>query len=204
MKIIIVRHGKTNENKEKRLSGNSNNAQLIEEGIKHAKDLVSILKKYKIEKIFSSPLDRAIETIKPFAKELDLEIIRAEGLREFDFGLLDSKEEKGEALEALKKRREDLDFKFPEGESYNDVLRRLGSFLEKLIKQNFKRILIVGHGGVNRTLIYLLNKDKKVNLDKIHTPNDIVYVFDTNKKEFTWVNTITKETGKEILFREDL
>ena len=115
MKIIIARHGKTNENMEEKLSGNSNNAQLIEEGYEHAKRLGEILGKRKIDGIFCSPLDRARETARPVLEVLGKEAVVDERLTEFDFGTLDSMKEEGEAKEGLIKRRKDLNFKFPEG-----------------------------------------------------------------------------------------
>ena len=203
MKIIIARHGMTTKNKEKRLSGNSNNAQLTKEGLKHAINLVEVLKKYNIDIIFCSPLKRAIDTAKPIAKELNLKINSDDSLREFDFGLLDGKKEKQkEVFEALKKRRENLNFKFPKGESYNDVVKKVNLFLNKLLKHKFKSILIIAHGGTNRALMYLLNKDQTINLDKIDTPNNVVYIFDSGKKKFSWINTATKERGEGLLFRE--
>lgn len=203
MKIFIARHGRTNENAERKLSGNSNKAQLITDGLEHAKNLGEIFKNFNPQSIFSSPLDRAMQTAKPLSEALNMNIKVIEELREFDFGLLDSKVGEGEAREALVKRREDHDFKFPEGESYNEVLKRVESFLNGLLKQPYSEVFIVGHGGVNRCLLSTLVKgtDKK-DLDKIDNPNSVVYEVDTEKWTCTWQNTLTGEKGKGLLFRE--
>jgi probable phosphoglycerate mutase len=54
MMIYLTRHGKTDFNKDRRLSG-SDQAQLIEEGILQAKKLSENLSNEKIEIIYSSP-----------------------------------------------------------------------------------------------------------------------------------------------------
>ncbi len=203
MRIVIARHGKTNENQEGKLSGNSNHAQLIEEGLEHAKHLAGIFANEKFDAIFSSSLDRAVDTAKPIENILGLKIQKTDNLNEFDFGELDGKKDEGEALLALKKRREDLNFKFPKGESYNDVMARVKSFLNELLKKDFRKILIISHGGVNRSLMYLLSGKKEISLDNINTPNKIVYEFDTLAKKCKWINTETRETGEGFLFREN-
>ena len=55
MRILIVRHGKTNYNKEKRAAGLTD-IELNEEGIEQAKELRDKLKNEKFDLIISSPL----------------------------------------------------------------------------------------------------------------------------------------------------
>ena len=42
-----------------------------------------ILKEYKVDKIFSSDLQRAYDTVKPLADALQIEIVTSKALREF-------------------------------------------------------------------------------------------------------------------------
>jgi len=202
MRIILVRHGETTQNAEKRLSGNTNVAKLTKIGLEHAERLKEIFKDHKIDAIFSSPLERAMNTIKPLAESLGIEVQPKEELREFDFGTLDGKEEYGEAEEASLKRRKDLDFRFPEGDSYNDVLKRVGKFLNELTKESHKMIIIQGHGGVNRCVLSILMNSDHKNLDTINTSNSLVYEFDTETKELWWQDTLSKEKGSGLLSRE--
>lgn len=205
MKIIIARHGETTENKKKHLSGNSNTAQLTEEGKKHAQVLRSFFT--DLDFIVSSPLDRAVETAKPTADKLGLKVVIDDLLREFDFGDLDGKSEEGEAKEALFKRREDLDFKFPNGESYNDVLKRIDLFLENLLSKKYKKVLIVSHAGVCRALLVRLTKEGKQkvkDLDKIRSSNSRIYIVNSVSGGGTWVDPFTREKGKGLLWREEV
>ena len=60
--LVLIRHGKAS------LEGSDRERGLTDEGIEHAKQISDILLKVepKIQKIFSSPLRRAILTIQPF------------------------------------------------------------------------------------------------------------------------------------------
>ena len=197
----MARHGETTQNSEKRLSGNSNVAKLTKIGKEHSKKLEGVFNNYKIEAIFSSPLDRTMETATPLAESLNLEICPVEELREFDFGTLDGEKEHGEAEESLFKRRKDIDFKFPKGESYNDVLQRVTTFLEELQEQSHKMVFIQGHGGVNRCILSALTKANPKDIDTISTPNSVVYEIDTETGTCWWKDTLTNETGEGLLFR---
>ena len=76
--IYLIRHGKAS------LDGSERERGLTDEGVEHAKQITEILKKLepKIEKVYSSPLRRAILTIEPFAKTANLEINVVEDLKE--------------------------------------------------------------------------------------------------------------------------
>ena len=204
MEIILSRHGKTNENQNKHLSGNSNVAQLNNEGVKHSKRLVKLLSKEKIDKIISSPLDRAINTAKPISKALNLKIEKENLLREFDFGSLDGKNEQGESLQGLINRRNNLYYKFPNGESYKDVLKRVEKFLKSFLNKKLKQVLLVSHAGINRAILTLLLGLDENKIDIINSPNDIIYFYNTKNKSLKWINTKNNTKGKGILFRKKI
>ena len=76
--IYLIRHGKAS------LDGSDRERGLTDEGIEQAKQITEILKELepKIEKVYSSPLKRAILTIEPIAKYLETEIKIIENLKE--------------------------------------------------------------------------------------------------------------------------
>jgi len=204
MKVLIARHGRTDENEAGLFSGNSNGAQLIEKGIKHAENLAKLFKNFGIQKIFSSPLDRAKDTAKPISDLLGLKINFNENLREMDFGELDGKLISGYFQKESDKVRHEIDHKFPRGESYMDVIARAELFIEELLKEPLNRILIVGHGRINEALIEKLGnqKDKDLGgLTRIHQPNKIVYEIDTETQKVFNINTETRERKEGILFK---
>lgn len=46
----------------------------------------------------------------------------------------------------------------PEGESYMDMSRRIGNFLDELKKKRRTNVVIVSHAGVIRTILALIQK----------------------------------------------
>ena len=110
------------------MEGTERERGLTDEGVEHAKQITEILKKLepKIEKVYSSPLRRAILTIEPFAKTANLEINVVEDLKEKITGDTTDKD-----LNAEKKKMwEDFDSKLPGGESSKDATDRALSGLK--------------------------------------------------------------------------
>jgi len=83
--IIAVRHGYSKTNVTNTFAG-SLDAPLTEQGILQAKLAAEFLKKYKIDKIYSSDLCRAYETAKPIAQALNADIEKNKNLREIFAG----------------------------------------------------------------------------------------------------------------------
>ncbi|MEJ2267962.1 MAG: histidine phosphatase family protein [Nanoarchaeota archaeon] len=82
MKLIIVRHGETEENLKKIWQGHLQ-GKLTKKGIEQAKKLANRLKDEKLDVIFSSDLDRASDTAKEIAKfHSEVPIYLVEDLRE--------------------------------------------------------------------------------------------------------------------------
>ena len=88
MRIILVRHGETDANKQGRFQGASD-ARLNDTGLSQAKALGRRLASEKIKAVYCSPQTRAQQTATPIAEALGLSIQTLEGLRELDIGELD-------------------------------------------------------------------------------------------------------------------
>ena len=125
--IYLIRHGKAS------LDGSDRERGLTDEGIEQAKQITEILKELepKIEKVYSSPLKRAILTIEPIAKYLETEIKIIENLKEKITGDVSGKD----LNEQKQKMWDDFDAKLPSGESSNQATSRALSALE-LIKND--------------------------------------------------------------------
>jgi len=126
---------------------------LSSEGEKQAKDLIKKLEPLNIEKIYSSPAKRAVDTIAPFAKTVNLEIELIPEFRECTMPPCKSFEE---WKRFVKKSWEDFHFK-PEGwESNLECQARVCKKIEELgIKDSGKNIIINSHG---RVISLFLNK----------------------------------------------
>lgn len=85
IKILLIRHALTNS-VGKRLSGRLPGLSLNEEGKGQVKSLVYNLSDVSIDAIYSSPLERAVETASPLATSKNLAINISDDFLELDFG----------------------------------------------------------------------------------------------------------------------
>jgi len=161
LRIVLLRHGESVANKDRIIQGHAD-YPLTEKGISEAKDAAKILKSQYgfFDKIYSSDLIRATETARIVSSEFDnIEVIFDNRLREFDLGIFSNR-----ATASLTQEEKDLidntyinhDFQIPEGESLNNMKKRISEALNSIINQidSKSTILIVGHGG---TLYHILH-----------------------------------------------
>lgn len=156
-KFIIVRHGQSKANEGGYLAGVTD-APLSSLGEKQARAVSEyILKKYKVDVIYSSPLSRACNTIKGVADALNLPIITDSDLREFNFG-----EWEGLTLEEIKNSFDDGYSKWAKdpgvfvpngGEAMAHLQERVVKKLKEIgKKEDGKTVLIGSHSSVIRAL----------------------------------------------------
>ena len=89
MKLILVRHGETYWNHEKRVQGGDADIELNETGLAQARKVAAFLKNEPVTAVLSSPLQRAKATAEIIADHHRLPLQVAEGLREIRVGELD-------------------------------------------------------------------------------------------------------------------
>lgn len=83
--LYIVRHGETELNRLGRFCG-STDQPLNERGIAQAETLSEPMSKIALDRIYSSPLDRAVKTAECIRNGRDIDIVTMDGLREIDCG----------------------------------------------------------------------------------------------------------------------
>jgi alpha-ribazole phosphatase len=156
-RLYIVRHGELVTSKEWRYVGQMD-VELNDAGKQQIKKLSSRLSSEQIDRIFSSDLNRTIESANIIGNKLVIINEPISEFREIDLGVweghtLEEIEEK--FPEDLLKRSEDImDFRVENGESFSDVNKRVIPKIMDIIENNVgKRILVVAHGGVNRIII---------------------------------------------------
>lgn len=158
MKIYITRHSRTVWNDEKRLQGRKN-SPLTEHGKKNAEALRDHVKNLQIDAIYSSPIARAYETAQlVFPKR---KIITDDRLMEMDFGVCEGMY-LDEIPDDLKKAYQmlwshpELSSGLPGGESYDDIEKRVSSFLKDLRNKDYEAVFIVTHGFCFTILVALM------------------------------------------------
>ncbi len=147
--ILLIRHGDNDYIKKKRLAGRMEGIHLNEKGVAQAKTLADKLAKAPIKAVYSSPLDRTMETAVPIAESLGLEVIPRPGLLETDFGKW-----QGRTLKQLTRRKmwkvvqgAPSLARFPEGESFAETQQRICCELENICAEHKPKDLVVcvGH-----------------------------------------------------------
>lgn len=125
-------------------------------GIQQAELLAARLSGYGIERLYCSGLKRAVQTAQILKMHLGLELEVMEAFREIDFGDLTGKEDEEirSTYGAFYRERMEMssDLRYPGGENGGDVLRRVQPCLAQLCQRPEKRVAVVTHGGVIRTL----------------------------------------------------
>jgi broad specificity phosphatase PhoE len=191
LRIIAVRHGETEENVAGIVQGQRQGA-LTEHGIEQSKAAAEVLRKVRVDAIYSSDLDRAAQTADYIAAYHGNKVEYAPELRERGYGIFQGRsraeffavEPVGSNLRAA--------YRPDGGESFNDLLRRVGGFVHKLETGYGKgTVLLVTHGGIIKCLAVLY---LGVPLDEVFamkTVNAGVLMIDVNGSTGTLVkNTV--------------
>lgn len=155
IKLYFIRHGRQN-------SGLCNvDVPLDDAGVRQAKLVAKRLRTYDIDKLYCSHLIRAKQTAEYIGKELGLDTIIEENLREISFGDMEGlddvqiKEKFADFLIERKKAKEDIPN--PGGESGQDVFNRAMPVIRNIIEDakanDYKSVAIVSHGGLIRSVV---------------------------------------------------
>lgn len=181
MKLIITRHGETEENRLGIMQGHLPGT-LSKKGLLQAKELALKLKDEKIDVIYSSDLARALDTateIKKFHSLVPFKTVRE--LRERDIGEFQGKKESDFGWYYVSPKPSYVESK--EGESLEQLYTRAQSFLLKLLEQHANQtVLLVGHNGFNKALLCAaLKKDPKEILTMKNTENASMYALAIKK-----------------------
>lgn len=137
--LLLVRHATNDFVKTGRLPGQTPNIHLNEEGRKQAEALGESLKKHRLDAVFSSQLERAIETAWRIAAPHGLPILIRPALADINNGDFTGQEIKklseDEATKALWKVVVETPSQatFPNGEAMLDMQRRVIGALEAII-----------------------------------------------------------------------
>lgn len=185
MKLFFIRHGQTDWNIKGKIQG-SCDIQLNDIGIKQAEELSNnILKnKYKFSRIYSSPQRRAVKTAEILSKVTNVEYISIEGLEEINLG-------EWEGLSwAEVKEKYPVEYeewyinrrytKPPKGESYQDMLQRVLTSINKIINENCDNVVIVTHSAVIMSIQCYLTNTPFDEMTKFKTDNTSITEIDSD------------------------
>ena len=158
VKITYFVHGTTTDNA-KNFSSGWANVELSELGVQQSIKLSDQIKNKQFDVVFCSDLKRAVHSAKLTfecrVKKDNLKIIQDKRLRECNYGKFNSNP--SAIVEPMQEKH--IKTRFPEGESYEDVQKRVGEFLN-FLKQNYegKSVAIVAHKAPQLALEVLVKR----------------------------------------------
>jgi probable phosphomutase (TIGR03848 family) len=147
--ILLIRHGENDYVKTGRLAGRLPGVHLNEKGRQQAEAVAEALCKMlppeRVKAVFSSPLERTMETAGPIARAFNLEIIPREGLIETQYGEWQDKKVKGLSRLKIWKNVQSAPslFTFPGGESFADTQTRICQEIYTLIRDYEQKDILV-------------------------------------------------------------
>jgi len=150
--VLLIRHGENEYVKKGRLAGRLPGVHLNDTGRAQAQALAAALAGKPIKAVYSSPLERTLETAEPIAAALKLPVIPRPGLLEVDFGKWQDKTFK--QLMPLKLwgivQRSPSLARFPEGESFAEAQHRIVQEIDALLAQHKPKdtFACVGHSDM--------------------------------------------------------
>ena len=199
--ILLIRHGQSEWNKLNLFTG-FKNIELSEQGIDEANKAGQNFKNLniKFDIVFTSELKRAQETAKIILKNLNQwdhlyekgKIKTDINLNERDYGDLTGLNKKETAdkfgEEQVHKWRRGYSDQPPNGESLEDVVRRVKIYFEESIKPAIQsadnnNILIAAHGNSLRALLIVMNiyDSSNINSVELSTGVPIHVILENNK-----------------------
>jgi broad specificity phosphatase PhoE len=143
----LVRHGETEWNRVKRIQGGNSDIPLNERGEQQAEDLALRLRAEDVQAIYSSPLQRSLNTAKTIARYHEMKVGLEPDLVEVKVGEFEGTmlADLGKALSEflIAGSQGEVLPRVPGGESLVEVQQRAWSVIQRLIGQHSEGVIVV-------------------------------------------------------------
>ena len=153
--ILLLRHGQTDWNHSGRWQGHAD-SPLYETGQKQAAALCQRLRSWPIDTIYTSDLQRCVQTAEPLAAELGIAPIKKKVWRERDVGDFSglTGEQAREQFPDVWARTTRGMIDPPNGEAFTDVLSRAWQAYESVRDTHSEgMVAVITHGGLLHALL---------------------------------------------------
>jgi len=156
-RLILIRHGEPEERTRGKCYG-SLDIGLSTKGRAQLEAKLSSVSNLTATALYTSPLRRALESAEIAGAFLRLQPTVSPALREIDFGTLEglsySEIEERYPEEYRRWMEHPTQIKFPGGESFSEMKKRVLEYQEQLLGAHRGKIMVlVSHGGTNRILL---------------------------------------------------
>lgn len=177
MEVYVIRH--TRVNTPKGVCYGQTDVSLKDSFQEEANLLKARLHSISFDTVYSSPLSRC----KLLAEEFANNIIFDDRLKEMNFGSWEMKQWNEIEQNDIQPWFDDfVTVSAPEGENFEEVFQRCKLFIEELRTQQHKRVLIVTHGGIIRSLWCYLLQIPLQNGFKLPVGFDEIFHFNLGKE----------------------
>lgn len=153
--LFLIRHGLTAQTG-RTLYGRTRGIPLDDRGRAQAEQLTRRCASIGLTAVYSSPLERCMQTVEPLARDHRLVVRPRDDLMEMDAGSWT-----GRSLASLRRtkrwtqvQRSPSTFRFPGGESFAEALERTTAALEAIARRHRRgRVAVATHGDIVRILV---------------------------------------------------
>lgn len=155
--LILVRHGQTDWNREGRVMG-FNPIPLNTTGREQVARAAEFLKPLTVAAVYSSPIQRAMESAQLLAEEFSLSVTPFEAVKEINYGdwvnTTFAEIKKADADLYERYQREPSQMQVPGGEAPLHVQERAVAGMQQLIKRHAtENVIVVSHADVIKVIV---------------------------------------------------
>jgi broad specificity phosphatase PhoE len=200
-KIFLLRHGETQANIEQRYQGQGE-SHLSELGLQESEELSGFLAREDFCAIYSSTLSRSYETARMIAKPHGLDVAKIDSLKERNYGIWENMK-----FDEIRKRFPDLYGSWlidpgktliPDAETLEAMQRRGVAAIESLVeKHGGKTFCVVGHGGMNRAILFHYMRIDMNNFWRIRQDNTCINIIEIDKAPIVTLLNSTSHLGEK-------
>ncbi len=157
-RILLVRHGETQWNREQRFQGQID-VPLNANGKTQAEKTAAFLQPIKIDRAFASPLLRPKQTAEAILQGREVSLTLLDDLKEISHGLwegkLEAEIEQEFPGELERWQREPQNVQMPQGENLQQVWERARRAWQEIVatSQPGETVLVVGHDAINKAIL---------------------------------------------------
>ena len=179
MKLYIIRHAETEYNRKGIIQGSEVDSDINDVGESQANSFYEYYKNINFDKIYVSDLKRTFQTIRRFTENGS----SYEKLKEFNEISWGINQGKSDDLEDYARLIDtwlagNLDNKFEEGESPNEMSVRLVKGFNKVLDDDHDTVLLCIHGRALRILLSKIIDNDLTKMDKYVHSNTGLYILE--------------------------
>ena len=202
--IIFLRHGQAENNTKKILAGRSPGVDLTQVGIQQAEQSGKMLKSLNISAIYTSPIDRALQTAQIVSKHCGLEVVTDDRLIELDMGKFTMM-----PYNEIFEKHGNVFLKFYQGsdevsenevETFSQVQKRVTEMVDSILnKHKDENVVLVTHMDPIKAMIGKVLDLKPEVLFELIIANASLNIFKNGDQKFylTAINSMPSERFHE-------